>query len=292
MYKASDVKDLRERTGAGMLDCKKALDETNGNIEEAIDYLRKKGMNKAAKKVGRIAAEGICVIKEENNSAVILEVNSETDFVAKNSEFIDFSSYLADMLLKNDVKTIDEALALKDGDVTIGEKLVALIAKIGENISFRRFEKVIKDDNEVFGSYLHMGGKIGALVVLAGTTNEVAKDVCMHIAAMAPICVTKEDVPEDVLEREKNIIKEQVINEGKNEEIAEKMVNGRINKFYKEICLAEQEFIKDSSINVATYVKNNGGDIKKMIRYAVGEGIEKKEEDFANEVMNQINAAK
>ena len=169
MYKASDVKDLRERTGAGMLDCKKALDETNGNIEEAIDYLRKKGMNKAAKKAGRIAAEGICVIKEENNSAVILEVNSETDFVAKNSEFIDFSSYLADMLLKNDVKTIDEALALKDGDVTIGEKLVALIAKIGENLSFRRFEKVTKEDNEVFGSYLHMGGKIGALVVLSNT---------------------------------------------------------------------------------------------------------------------------
>ncbi len=292
MYKASDVKDLRERTGAGMLDCKKALDETNGNIEEAIDYLRKKGMNKAAKKAGRIAAEGICVIKEEDNAAVILEVNSETDFVAKNSEFVEFTSYLADMLLKNDVNSIDEALSLKDGDSTIGDRLVALIAKIGENISFRRFEKVTKEDNEVFGSYLHMGGKIGALVVLSNTTSEVAKDVCMHIAAMSPICVTKEEVPEDVLEREKSIIKEQVMNEGKPAEIAEKMVNGRINKFYKEICLAEQEFVKDSSVNVATYIKNNGGDIKKMIRYAVGEGIEKKEEDFASEVMNQINAAK
>lgn len=290
MYKASDVKDLRERTGAGMLDCKKALDETNGNIEEAIDYLRKKGMNKAAKKAGRIAAEGICAIKDDKNSAVILEVNSETDFVAKNSEFVDFTSYLADVILKNDVNTVAELLTLKDGDNTINDKLVALIAKIGENISVRRFEKVIKDDKEVFGKYIHMGGKIGALVVLSNTTEEIAKDVCMHIAAMSPICVTKEEVPADVLEREKNIIKEQVMNEGKPADIADKMVNGRINKFYKENCLAEQEFIKDPSINVATYVKNNGGEIKKMVRYAVGEGIEKKEENFADEVMNQINS--
>ena len=291
MYKASDIKDLRERTGAGMLDCKKALDETNGDIEQAIDYLRKKGMNKAAKKEGRVAAEGICAIKADGNEAVIVEVNSETDFVAKNSEFLNFVDYLSDVLLKNHVDTVDDALAIQDGNETINDKLVALIAKIGEKISFRRFERVTKEDNEVFGNYIHMGGKIGTLVVLSDTTEEVAKDVCMHIAAMAPICIFKEDVPADVLEHEKSIIKEQVMNEGKPADIAEKMVNGRINKFYKENCLAEQEFIKDSSMNVATYVKNHGGEIKKMIRFAVGEGIEKKEEDFASEVMNQIKNA-
>ncbi len=290
MYKASDVKDLRERTGAGMLDCKKALEATNGDIESAIDYLRKKGISKAEKKSDRIAAEGICSIKEDNNTAVIFEVNSETDFVAKNSEFLSFVDYLGDILIKNNVNTVEDVLAIKDGDTTVNDKLVSLIAKIGEKISFRRFEKVTKKDNEVFGSYIHMGGKIAALVVLENTNESIAKDVSMHAAAMAPICVNKEDVPADILEHEKAVIKEQVMNEGKPADIAEKMVNGRINKFYKEICLSEQEFIKDSSMNVATYVKNNGGEIKNMIRFAVGEGIEKKEENFADEVMSQINS--
>lgn len=292
MYKASDVKELRERTGSGMLDCKKALEECNGDIEQAIDYLRKKGMNKAAKKESRIAAEGVCTIKIDGDKAVILEVNSETDFVAKNSEFMDFTNYLADVLLKNDVNTVEEALNIKDGEETINDKLVALIAKIGEKISFRRFEKVTKAQDENFGSYLHMGGRIGSLIVGSNTSVEVLKDVAMHAAAMNPICVTKEEVPEDVLNHEKEIIKEQVMNEGKPADIAEKMVNGRINKFYKENCLVEQEFVKDSSVNVGTFVKNNGGEIKKMIRFAVGEGIEKKEEDFASEVMNQVNAMK
>lgn len=288
MYKASDVKELRERTGSGMLDCKKALEECNGNIEEAIDYLRKKGMNKAAKKEARVAAEGICAIKIDGNNAVILEVNSETDFVAKNSEFLDFTDYLANILLKNEVTTVESALNIKDGDETVNDKLVALIAKIGEKISFRRFEKVTKEADEEFGSYIHMGGKIGTLIVGKGVTKEVLKDVAMHAAAMNPICVSKEEVPEDILNHEKEIIKEQVMNEGKPADIAEKMVSGRINKFYKENCLLEQEFVKDSSMNVATFVKNNGGEVKKMIRFAVGEGIEKKEEDFASEVMKQV----
>ena len=288
MYKASDVKELRERTGAGMLDCKKALDETKGDIEKAIDWLREKGISKAAKKEGRVAAEGICVVKTKENIGVIVEVNSETDFVAKNSEFTDFVSYLADIILDNDINTVDEALDFSDNGEKINDKLVNLIAKIGENIKLRRFEKVTKEDSDVFGSYLHMGGQIGALVVLSGADEVVAKDVAMHAAAMAPICINKEEVPTDVLEHEKTVIKEQVMNEGKPEDIAEKMVNGRINKFYKEICLAEQAFIKDSSVNVATYVKNNGGEIKKMVRFAVGEGIEKQEENFAEEVMNQI----
>ena len=289
MFKASDVKKLRERTGAGMLDCKKALDACEGDMDKAIDWLREKGISKAAKKEGRIAAEGVCVVKAEGSNAVILEVNSETDFVAQNKEFLDFTNYLADVLLKNDATTVEDALKINDGGETIGDKLINLTAKIGEKLSLRRFEKVTKTDDEVFGTYTHMGGKIGSLVVLKGANSDVAKDVCMHIAAMAPVCLNKEDVPADMIEHEKTVITEQVMNEGKPQEIALKMVNGRINKFYKEICLADQEFIKDSSVNVSTYVKNNGGEIVKFVRFAVGEGIEKKEEDFAQEVMNQVN---
>ena len=281
MFKASDVKELRERTGAGMLDCKKALDACEGDMDKAIDWLREKGISKAAKKEGRIAAEGVCVVKAEGSNAVILEVNSETDFVAQNKEFLDFTNYLADVLLKNDATTVEDALKINDGGETIGDKLINLTAKIGEKLSLRRFEKVTKTDDEVFGTYTHMGGKIGSLVVLKGANSDVAKDVCMHIAAMAPVCLNKEDVPADMIEHEKTVITEQVMNEGKPQEIALKMVNGRINKFYKEICLADQEFIKDSSVNVSTYVKNNGGEIVKFVRFAVGEGIEKKEEDFA-----------
>lgn len=289
MFKASDVKELRERTGTGMLDCKKALDACEGDMDKAIDWLREKGISKAAKKEGRIAAEGVCVVKAEGSNAVILEVNSETDFVAQNKEFLDFTNYLADVLLKNDATTVEDALKINDGGETIGDKLINLTAKIGEKLSLRRFEKVTKTDDEVFGTYTHMGGKIGSLVVLKGANSDVAKDVCMHIAAMAPVCLNKEDVPADMIEHEKTVITEQVMNEGKPQEIALKMVNGRINKFYKEICLADQEFIKDSSVNVSTYVKNNGGEIVKFVRFAVGEGIEKKEEDFAQEVMNQVN---
>ena len=289
MFKASDVKELRERTGAGMLDCKKALDACEGDMDKAIDWLREKGISKAAKKEGRIAAEGVCVVKAEGSNAVILEVNSETDFVAQNKEFLDFTNYLADVLLKNDATTVEDALKINDGGETIVDKIINLTAKIGEKLSLRRFEKVTKTDDEVFGTYTHMGGKIGSLVVLKGANSDVAKDVCMHIAAMAPVCLNKEDVPADMIEHEKTVITEQVMNEGKPQEIALKMVNGRINKFYKEICLADQEFIKDSSVNVSTYVKNNGGEIVKFVRFAVGEGIEKKEEDFAQEVMNQVN---
>lgn len=292
MFKASDVKELRDKTGAGMLDCKKALEATNGNMNEAIDWLREKGISKAEKKASRVAAEGLCKIVTDGNKAVILEVNSETDFVAKNEEFTNFVDYLANIILANNLKTHEEVLAFDDNGETIEAKLVALTAKIGEKLSFRRHELVEKNDNEVFGSYLHMGGKIGALVVLADTSLEVAKDVAMHVAAMAPVCATRSDVPADMVDHESKVIKEQVMNEGKPADIAEKMVTGRLNKFYKEICLEEQEFIKDSSVNVGTFVKNNGGSIVSMIRYAVGEGIEKKEENFADEVMSQINNTK
>ena len=289
---ASLVKELREITGAGMMDCKKALSECDGDKDKAINYLREKGISKAEKKASRVAAEGLCKIVTDGNKAVILEVNSETDFVAKNEEFANFVDYLANTILTNNLKTHEEVLAFADNGETIETKLVALTAKIGEKLSFRRHELITKNDNEVFGSYLHMGGKIGALVVLANTSEEVAKDVAMHVAAMAPVCATRSDVPADMVDHESKVIKEQVMNEGKPADIAEKMVTGRLNKFYKEICLEEQEFIKDSSVNVGTFVKNNGGSIVSMIRYAVGEGIEKKEENFADEVMSQINGTK
>ena len=291
MIKASDVKDLREKTGAGMLDCKKALEACDGDMEKAVDWLREKGIAKAAKKESRIAAEGLCQIKVDGNKAVILEVNSETDFVAKNEEFTNFVDYLADMILKNDANTVEDVLNIKDGTETISDKLVALVAKIGEKISFRRFEVISKNDNEVFGSYKHMGGKIGVVVVLEGSNEEVARDVAMQAAAMNPTALNREGVPSDIVERESHVIKEQVMAEGKPEAIAEKMVVGRLNKFYKEICLEEQAFIKDSGLSVKAYVENNGCKIVSMVRYAVGEGIEKRVENFADEVMSQIENA-
>ena len=289
MFKASDVKELREKTGAGMLDCKKALEENNGDMEKAIDWLREKGIAKAAKKESRIAAEGLCQIKTEGNTAVILEVNSETDFVAKNEEFTNFVDYLADQILANDVATVEDVLAIEDGGETINDKLVALVAKIGEKISFRRFEKVTKEDDSNFGTYKHMGGKIGVIVVVKGANEEVAKDVAMQACAMNPTGLNRDSIPAEVIEREAKIIKEQVMAEGKPEDIAEKMVTGRLNKFYKEVCLVEQAFIKDSGMSVADYVKNNGGEVLSMVRIAVGEGIEKRQDNFAEEVMSQIN---
>lgn len=291
MIKASDVKELREKTGAGMLDCKKALEACEGNMEKAVDWLREKGIAKAAKKESRIAAEGLCQIKASGNKAVILEVNSETDFVAKNEEFTNFVDYLAEQILGNDVSTVDEVLNIKDGSETISDKLVALVAKIGEKISFRRFEVITKNDNEIFGSYKHMGGKIGVVVVLEGNNEEVARDVAMQAAAMNPTALNRDGVPAEMVERESHVIKEQVMAEGRPEAIAEKMVAGKLNKFYKEVCLEEQAFIKDSALSVKNYVENNGCKIVSMVRYAVGEGIEKRVENFADEVMSQIENA-
>ena len=290
MFSAKDVQDLREKTGAGMLDCKKALEALEGNMEKAIDWLREKGIAKASKKESRIAAEGLSEIFVDGNKAVILEVNSKTDFVAKNEEFKNFISTVGNAILNSGVTTMDDAMNLKlENGQTISDYLVALIAKIGEKISFRRFEFVLKNDNESFGVYSHLGGKISVLTVLEGANSEVAKDVSMHAAAMRPLYMTRDEVPEEVLEHERGIIKEQAINEGKPAEIAEKMVNGRINKYYKEVCLLEQEFIKDSDKSVEQFVKDNNGTIKKMIRYEVGEGIEKRNDDFASEVMKQVN---
>lgn len=290
MFSASDVKELREKTGAGMLDCKKALQESEGNMEKAIDWLREKGISKAAKKESRIAAEGLSEILVDGNKAVILEINSETDFVAKNAEFTNFVSLLAKVVLENCPKTMEEAMELPMGDGTVNSSLINLIAKIGEKISFRRFEIVEKNDNQVFGVYNHQNlGKINVITVLDGDNGEIARDVAMHVAAMNPGYLSRNDVPEDVINHEKDVIKKQAIEEGKPAEIAEKMVNGRINKFYKEVCLLEQPFIKDPDLDVAGYAKANNMAVVKFVRFEVGEGMEKRNDDFASEVMSQIN---
>lgn len=288
MISASLVKELREKTGAGMLDCKKALEETNGVLEAAIDKLREKGISSAAKKADRIAAEGLASILVEGNKAVILEVNSETDFVAKNEEFQNMVSVVLKAIIDNEVSSIEEVLNLKHETGIINDLVIAKTAKIGEKLSLRRFSKLEKNESENFGSYIHMGGKIAVLTKVDNASEEVAKDIAMHSAAMRPSYVSITEVPNEIIEHERVVLKEQAINEGKPEDIALKMVEGRISKFYKEACLEEQPFVKDQDINVKTFVKNNGGRIVNMIRYEVGEGLEKRTDNFADEVMNQI----
>ena len=291
MFSAQDVKNLRDKTGAGMMDCKKALQESNGNMDDAITWLREKGISKATKKAERIAAEGLTEAESVDNSAVILEVNSETDFVAKNEEFKNFVAKLSKTLIDKDVKTIEEAneLTLADSNETIKEAIINLTAKIGEKISFRRFEIVKKEDNQVFGIYSHMGGKITSLVVLEGANKDIAKDVAMHAAAMNPQYLNESEVPSEVLEKEKSIMREQLLNEGKPEDRIEQIMQGKVKKFYEEVCLENQIFIKaENKETVGKFVKDNGGKILKMIRYEVGEGIEKRNENFAEEVKNQI----
>ena len=285
---ASMVKELREQTGAGMMDCKKALAETNGNMDEAVNWLREKGIAKSAKKESRIAAEGLANIYVDGNKAVILEVNSETDFVSKNEEFRAMIDTIGGALLKSNVETIEEAKELTTDEGTVGELIVNKTAKIGEKLSLRRFAIVNKNDDEFFGSYIHMGGKIAALTVVKGASEEVSKDVAMQAAAMKPLYTFPSEVPADVIDNERTVLKEQAMKEGKPAEIAEKMVEGRIKKFYKEICLSEQAFIKDGDLSVEKYVANNGGEIKSMIRYEVGEGMAKRNDNFAEEVMNQV----
>lgn len=290
MISASLVKELREKTGAGMLDCKKALETTNGDMEAAADWLREKGISNAAKKAARIAAEGTAAVLVKGNNAVIVEVNSETDFVAKNEEFKSLVTEILETIISNDVNDMEAALKLQTATgETIKELITNKTATIGEKLSLRRFEKLTKKEDESFGSYIHMGGKIAVLTHLSNNNEEVAKEVSMHAAAMRPTYVTKADVPQEEIEKERTVLKEQAVNEGKPADIAEKMVEGRLNKFYKEICLEEQPFVKDDSVTVSQYVKNNGGSIVTMLRYEVGEGMQKREENFAEEVMSQIN---
>lgn len=296
MYTVNDVKDLREKTGAGMLDCKKALEACEGNMDKAIDWLREKGIAKAAKKESRIAAEGITEAASNDNEAIIFEVNCETDFVTKNEKFHDLVKELRDTLMNDKCSTIEEAndVKLKDGK-TVAERIIEETATIGEKISFRRFQRITKNDDEVFGIYSHMGGKITSIVVLKGDNRDVAKDIAMQAAAMSPIAVNRDNVPEDVVLHEKEMIKAEMKNDPKNEkkpeDILDKMATGKLSKFFKENCLVEQDFIKDSSITVEKYAKDNGCEVLAMVRYSVGEGIEKKQENFAEEVAAQMNAA-
>lgn len=290
---ASLVKELRERTGAGMMDCKKALQQTDGNIEAAIDYLRENGIAKAAKKADRIAAEGLSYIEVKGNKAVILEINSETDFVAKNEKFVALVKNVAEAILAAEPKTLEEALQVEAQGGTVEAVINEGIATIGEKLSLRRFEVVSKTDSDAFGAYSHMGGRIGVLTLVEGSTDEeAAKDVAMHIAALAPRYLDESEVPADVLEHEKKVLTEQALNEGKPANIVEKMIVGRINKFLEEITVVKQKFVKDDSLTVEKFVASKGGKLAKFVRYEVGEGIEKREDNFAEEVMSQVNASK
>lgn len=287
---AQMVKELREKTGAGMMDCKKALQETDGDMDKAIDFLREKGIAKAAKKGDRIAAEGLTAIKVDGNEAVILEVNSETDFVAKNEGFQTLVQELAEHILASKPASAEEALtqSMTNGS-TVESHINSAIAKIGEKLSLRRFSVLTKTDNDAFGAYLHMGGRIGVLTVLEGTTDEeAAKDVSMHIAALNPKYVSRDEVSAEEVERERQVLTQQALNEGKPENIVAKMVEGRLSKYFEDVCVNDQAFVKNPDQKVGKFVESKGGKIREFVRFEVGEGIEKREDNFAEEVMSQV----
>lgn len=285
---AKQVKELRDKIGVGMMDAKKALVETEGDMEKAIDFLREKGIAKAAKKSDRVAAEGLADVESHDNTAAIVEVNSETDFVASNDRFIDLVKEIASQVALEKPADVEAALELKSTTGTINDDIIEATQVIGEKISLRRFEVVEKNDDEHFGSYLHMGGKIASLVVLEGADEETAKDVAMHVAAINPKYVNRDQVPSEVLEHEREVLTKEAETEGKPANIIEKMVEGRLNKFLSEMSLDDQEFVKDPDQTVAKYVASKGGKVKSFIRYEVGEGIEKKTVDFAEEVRKEM----
>ncbi len=291
MVTASLVKELREKTGAGMMDCKKVLTETDGDMEKAIELLRERGIAKAAKKSGRVAAEGLveAYISEDGKVGAIVEVNSETDFVAKNEEFKAFVMDVAKQVVEKNPKDVEELLnqeAIFEAGKTVNEALIGKIATIGENLSIRRFARF--ESKGLIEKYIHGDGKIAVLVNMTKGEKELAKDLCMQIAAARPEFVTREEVPQERVDKEMEILKVQAMNEGKPEQIAEKIVQGRVGKFYEEICLVDQVFVKDSSMKVSELLKQKDAEIVEFARFEKGEGIEKKEENFAEEVMNQL----
>ncbi len=288
--KASMVKELRDKTGAGMLDCKKALQETGGDIDKAIDYLREKGISKAQKRVGRIAAEGLANVVKGEDKAVIYELNSETDFVAKNEEFQELMQTIGQALLSADAKNLDEALDIKVSGKSLSDYITESAARIGEKIALRRIKVFEKTDSQVFGTYVHMGGKIAVVTLIEGGDEETARDIAMHVAAINPQYLKEDDITQDVIDHEKEVLRKEALNEGKPEHIVDKMVKGRLNKYLKEICLVHQPFVKDQDITVAEYAKKKDASITAFTRYEVGEGIEKEETDFASEVQSQISS--
>ena len=287
---AQMVKELREKTGAGMMDCKKALQEMNGDMEKAIDYLREKGIAKAAKKGDRIAAEGLTSVIVKGNEAVIIEVNSETDFVAKNEGFQVLVKELAEHILANKPATVEEAIGqTMTNGANVETHINSAIAKIGEKLTLRRFDVKTKTDSDVFGAYLHQGGRIGVLTVVEGITDEeAAKDVAMHIAALNPKYVSRDEVSQEEVERERQVLTQQALNEGKPANIVEKMVEGRLSKYFEEVCVNDQAFVKNPDEKVGKFIASKGGKIREFIRFEVGEGIEKREDNFAEEVMSQV----
>jgi len=291
---ASLVKELREKTGAGMMDCKKALVETDGNIDAAVDWLREKGIAKAAKKASRIAAEGVCEVAVKDNKAILFELNCETDFVAQNDKFVALVKKVSDALLESSATTTEEALEAPVDGKALKDLLLESVSAIGENISFRRFSVYTKEDNQVFGYYKHLGGKIASLSVLNGGDFDTAKDIAMHVAASSPKYLSQNDISQDVIDHEREILTKEALNENaesdkpKPENIIVKMVEGRLNKNLKDICLVNQPFVKNPDQSVEVYVKSKNASIVSFSRIAVGEGIEKKEENFAEEVLNQV----
>lgn len=282
------VKELRDLTAAGMMDCKKALEATDGDIKKAVDWLRENGLAKAAKKEGRIAAEGLGKVLIDGNKAVVIEVNSETDFVAKNDKFLTLLDTTAKTILASDAKTVEEALALATADGTLNDTFIAAVATIGEKITLRRFELVSKNDDEVFGSYTHQGGRIVALTVVKGGDAQVAKNMAMQVASMNPTYVSRNDMPEDVIANERHI-QEELLN--KDEKLASKpdkvkagIIEGRLSKSLQDMCLVDQEYFLDSDQKCGQYLKSNNAEVLSFVKYTVGEGIEKKEENFAAEV--------
>lgn len=290
---AKMVKELREQTGAGLMDCKKALVQNDGNMEEAILWLREKGISKAEKKASRIAAEGVAEVQTSGNVAVIFELNCETDFVAKNDKFKVLVSQIGQALLAAKPETEEDALNVELNGKALKDALLAETATIGEKLSFRRFELIKKEANQVFGAYVHFGGSIATLVVLNGDNEEVAKNVAMHVAASSPQYISSDEISEEFIKSETEVLTAQALNENaesdkpKPQNIIEKMVVGRLNKNFKAICLLSQPYVKNPDETVKQYLKANNASVASFKRLGVGEGIEKKEENFAEEVMNQ-----
>lgn len=293
MITASQVKELREKTGAGMMDCKKALTECDGDMAKAVDWLREKGISKAAKKEGRIAAEGLTRVATKGNTGVLFEVNSETDFVAKNEQFLHLLDVIQNAILDTKTADVDAVLTTSTPEGTIADLITNATATIGEKITFRRVSVVEKADDEFFGSYMHMGGKISALAVLKGETNEtVAKNIAMQVASMAPTYVSQSDIPGDVVEHERELqlqmMKADPKMAGKPEKVLQGILKGKVDKHFKDQCLLDQEFFLDPKMKVANFLKDNKVELVSFVRFQTGEGIEKREENFAEEVMSQI----
>lgn len=293
MITASQVKELREKTGAGMMDCKKALTECDGDMAKAVDWLREKGISKAAKKEGRIAAEGLTRVATKGNTGILFEVNSETDFVAKNEQFLHLLDVIQNAILDTKAADVDAVLTTSTPEGSIADLITNATATIGEKITFRRVSVVEKADDEFFGSYMHMGGKISALTVLKGETNEtVAKNIAMQVASMAPTYVSQSDIPGDVVEHERELqlqmMKADPKMAGKPEKVLQGILKGKVDKHFKDQCLLDQEFFLDPKMKVANFLKDNKVELVSFVRFQTGEGIEKREENFAEEVMSQI----